>query len=965
MESERAPRWYFRGRAVDSRPVERGVTLVQLERVFSERVRPAFKLALVAFVLGAVVAAGLLGRGGTVPFRLGAAALLVLLGLALLVRKVRARRARARRDLMVRRLVLAADRALGERVLRAFSLEDRAETDPTVGSLELARLHAVRSVGRIPRSLVAARGDRLASRLRIAAVVVGLAGTVGLALDPVRVIEGLDVLIARRGLAPIPMVFLEGLSVLVQSPGYLRMSDRHADPTMSRAPVGSTLVVRGLPVRPGRTLVLTDGAAEVPFSSEGGDGLVARWVVKQDAELWVAARFGDVVVREPQPIRIEAVPDGAPVVVLEGAPREVQLEGLERLELGYFASDDHGLRQIDLVLRSGGREDRRVLERLDGQSRTERGAQALDPGDAFVRRSFLPVFVTIEAKDNDVLTGAKWGRSAPITIQPPALGAPEARRFEALLAARGSVLDVLGWLGSEAPRPVPARALAERRKGAAASLRDVGSRLTGTARISDGFAAFLDGQARRLETVERGREPADTIGDVALAVDAGLRALAKRDAEGVAKRLGDVAEEAANAFADARVTERARASNERSAAALSVLDAGQRNLASLGALGADLGSVTRGELARIRRALDARSLYHAELAARHLAARLRRPQPSFSSAGSGGGGVEGGSQQGQADPDAPPSEADRRFDELVGELSKLTREHAALLEQVERDLSEAAEAVGNEDLKKQAAEKATALREALEGLPRAGAPEGSGRASAALAREHGAAMAERLERLELGGALESGRTARGLSDDAKHKTENPRSIADLTDQGALGRARSSLADAIAWAEQAEQRLRRDADAQVRPRLGEASERERSIERRIGEVAGRGERGEARLPEPVLDRLRRAREAMRSAASELAEGRGEQGLLGQREAQRLLEEGSSGRTTDESTGPESPGQSGGDGKDGRSVGGRESVPKADDKLRARDFRRRVLEGLGKERGSRLDPAIRRYAEGLLQ
>jgi hypothetical protein len=961
MESDGVPSWYFRGGAVHCRPLER-VTLAELERAFSERVRPAFTLALVAFLLGAVVAAGLLGRGGTVPFRLAAAALLVLLALGVLLRRIRERRALARRDLMVRRLVLGADRALGERVLRAFSLEDRAEKDPTVGSLELARLHAARTVGRIPRSLVAARGDRLAARLRMAAGIAGVAGTLGLALDPARVIEGLDVLAARRGLAPVPMVFLEGLSVLVQAPAYLRLADRHADPTLSRAPAGSTLVVRGNPVRPGRTLVLTDGAAEVPFASEGGEGLVARWVVKKDAELWVAARFGDVLVREPQPIRVEQVPDGAPEVVLEGAPREVPLEGLERLELGYSASDDHGLRQIDLVLRSGGREDRRVLERLDGQSRTERGAQALDPGDAFVRRSFLPVLVTIEAKDNDVLTGAKWGRSAAITLKPPPLGAPEAQRFKALLDARGSVVDVLGWLGSQ-PGPVAPKPLAERRKEAAAALRSAGAQLTGAARIPDGLSAFLVGQARRLDAAERGTPPEEALGDVALAVDAALRALSKRDAESVAKRLGDVADEAANAFADARVTERARASNERATAALDVLDAGRENLAVLGALGADLGSVTRGELARVRRALAARSLYHAELAARHLAARLRRPAPSFSSASSGGG-VEGGSHQGERDPDAPPSEANRRFDELVGELSQLTQEHAALLEQVERDLSQAEAAAGTEELRKEAAERAERLRTALDSLPRAGAEEGSGRAAAALSREHGAAMAERLERLELGAALESGRTARGLTDDAKQKAEHPQSISDITDPDALERARSGLADAIAWAERVEQELRRDADARARPRLGEAAERERSIERRIGELAGRGERGEARLPEPVLDRLRRARETMRSAANELSEGRGEPGVRSQREAQRLLEEGSAGRTTDESNHP-SDQQPSGEGDRGRSVGGRETVPKADDKLRARDFRRRVLEGLGKERGTRLEPAIRRYAEGLLQ
>jgi hypothetical protein len=34
-------------------------------------------------------------------------------------------------------------------------------------------------------------------------------------------------------------------------------------------------------------------------------------------------------------------------------------------------------------------------------------------------------------------------------------------------------------------------------------------------------------------------------------------------------------------------------------------------------------------------------------------------------------------------------------------------------------------------------------------------------------------------------------------------------------------------------------------------------------------------------------------------------------------------------------------------------------------RAEDFRRRVLEGLGKEKSERLSPAVRRYAEGLLR
>ena len=79
-------------------------------------------------------------------------------------------------------------------------------------------------------------------------------------------------------------------------------------------------------------------------------------------------------------------------------------------------------------------------------------------------------------------------------------------------------------------------------------------------------------------------------------------------------------------------------------AALPVLEQGGKALLTLADLGADLGSVTQGELRRIQRGLDAHSYWDAELAARHLAARLRRPKPSFSSAG--GGGVESGGGQG-------------------------------------------------------------------------------------------------------------------------------------------------------------------------------------------------------------------------------------------------------------------------------------------------------------------------------
>src|SRR5688572_10938339 len=138
--------------------MDRAVALAELEQAFRSRVRPAARLALLAAGLFALVLAGLLSRWGTPLMRFAAASVIGTVALVAVATALRERRARRRRDLLVKRLVLGADRALGERVLRAFSLEDRAQSDPQVGSLELAKLHADRAVDRIPRGLVVARG---------------------------------------------------------------------------------------------------------------------------------------------------------------------------------------------------------------------------------------------------------------------------------------------------------------------------------------------------------------------------------------------------------------------------------------------------------------------------------------------------------------------------------------------------------------------------------------------------------------------------------------------------------------------------------------------------------------------------------------------------------------------------------------------------------------------------------------
>src|SRR6185295_12612566 len=113
----------------------------------------------------------------------------------------------------------------------------------------------------------------------------------------------------------------------------------------------------------------------------------------------------------------------------------------------------------------------------------------------------------------------------------------------------------------------------------------------------------LLGQARLLERAPRpGASAQRKTEDVLLAIDAVLRRLGSRDARAVSPRLGDVAEEAAEAAKFARETEKRKIGIERLDAAIAALDRGAARLRQLGMLGRDLGSVANADLGRVRRA---------------------------------------------------------------------------------------------------------------------------------------------------------------------------------------------------------------------------------------------------------------------------------------------------------------------------------------------------------------------------
>jgi hypothetical protein len=484
----------------------------------------------------------------------------------------------------------------------------------------------------------------------------------------------------------------------------------------------------------------------------------------------------------------------------------------------------------------------------------------------------------------------------------------------------------------------------------------------GGLRVPSGLRSFALGRMR-LVTAQRAsvRDRAPLVEDLILALDAALVQLSTRDAQRVAKVLGDVAEEAMVGAEQARAPESSGGGLERLDKAIYALHAGAEQLLTLGTLGNDLGSVALADLGRVQRGREQGDLYHAELAARHLADRLRRPVPSFGSSGSGG--VETGPSSGAGgDPAEGSSGAPHAFDELAEQIAELARQHAGAVEQVDQTMSEAQNNAGNDALKSEAERRASEIRDAVEGLPEPGNSPGTPEADAALAREHARAMAHQLESLKLDEAAESARRALSALDDSSSKADAHARM-DGSRVSGVQRARSVIEEQQRWVQSQLEARRAAARDRARQSLQGPAALEEQLAGTAQSLAERGDQRSTPLPGEVTERLRQADQLMRQAARELANGEGDSGLALQRQAQRLLENADQGKTTSEQeAGEEESSDEDGSGK-AAAFGG--DVPNAAQQNKAAEFRRRVLKSLGEAPAGRLAPAVKRYAEGLLR
>lgn len=938
--------------------------------------RPTRRVVAAALALGALLAV-LLGRAGTLGARGVGAVVLLALPVVLLLASWQHRRRRRDPAGVLADTVGRTEPALGRRALRALRLVRQTAERPTQGSTALAELHFARTLSRASFGLLGQRARRTSWIYSVVALVLACGGLMLVVSDPFRFVEGVDVLVARDGVGPLDLEWLSTRRVLATPPAYLGTHPHTVESRLPASlPTGTELTIRGAPGHDGRALVLTDGGREVDFVNDRHGQLVAKWTVTEDASLHVAARFGEVILRDPEPLEIHAIADLPPRIHLDGAPRTIELLDQPRVSIHYEATDDHGLEEVALVLRAGAREERRSQSEPKGRSRLEKGGLDLSMDDPFFKRTYLPVEIVVEARDNDAVAGPKWGRSASLIVVPPRIGEREALRYAALRGIRNELTDLLAWRLEARRQPSASSADRQRQLGqqrrrqqqADRRIRKTLAKRFGGLAFGGAVRALVRGQLERLDRAWRRHEagPRQASTDrliersesALLATDAALALVGGRDTRRSARKLSDVAAEAAASIEMGRkLDERARA-NQRLDAALQVLGDGAEHLVELGRLGRDLGELVQNGLRRIRRAWADSDRYHARLAAEDLAARLREPNPSFDSAGgSGTGGVEAGGRP--APGSEPASDAASEAAGIEQALEQLRQEHAAEVSSVRRALRQASQQESPQSGDQQMREHAQSVRQAVNELPRQAGRSASSRAAAASARAQAEAMAGALERGQVDEAARHGQQAlRALSEAGRMGRSAPEGSTDAKAAKQVPRARERLAPEVAWAEQTLKELQRRASERAAKQLDRSAKRERELAKRARAIRRRSAEGAAPLPGSLLDRLADAAKAMDAAAQRLGRKDGPGGLEQQREAQRLLEMAQpESEQADGSEGDES--------GDGSRLDQEVDVPGARRNERADEFRKRVTDGLRGQVPPQLRDALRRYAEGLLR
>ena len=783
-------------------------------------------------------------------------------------------------------------------------------------SVELAALYRLRLAESIDWPAFDAGMHRAAARIRrtrqgLFAVMIGVAVLRGEAL-----VEGLAVMTAQGGVARFSLSAVQDAQVTVRSPAYLRVPD-------AAAAFGGTVVIHAGSDVEVRVRDSWINARDIVLEHRGilwpivADGQGARTVHREvrESEVWrIGRRVAGVFIPDGASVDLQTARDSLPVITLEGAPRQILLGDTDRdggVSIAYEAHDDHGLREIHLVFRSGSHEERRPIAVLDGEHRSDIGASFIRTTDPFFRKTIGPVEIRVEARD-DGREGVRWGQSEALVVLPPAIGTAEAERFQSLVGLRHHEVDRLAHR-LERTVPKDGNALAEMLVELEDEREEIEATLaTSSLGLSVPFfvKAAVQKASFRLNELGETLPKRDLDGarndlitateNLVLDLDAALRSLAWADAKVVAKRIGQQVQNASDSIHAAAPPS---ISDD-----LARLEAGARTLRILGPLGRDLGDLTEGELSRLQPFLT-----HDPGAAKFLLAalgrRLARPDPSFGSRG-GSKGAPSDGRQGMGGEDASGDPSD-----------------------------------GNAGNQSSGASKGSAVDE-IAGVQKM--LHGAGEALA-----HPSPFGDVAEREEHAKRIQSMAGA----DELRHGDGEARLRVAATDvrSGRFREARNGLA-------QVEKQWGQNGGNERKTLQKQLNEEASWLDEKLHENAQILAGEEARLADrtrqlqrsskdvDVAKALEKGAEAMGRAARAFAQGQAIEGVAAQRDSLAHLGDAREGHRSED----------GAKGDDAAHA----AVPKTEE-ARAAAWRKRVVNGLSSRGASRVPEAVQRYEEGLLR
>lgn len=244
-----------------------------------------------------------------------------------------------------------------------------------------------------------------------------------------RLVKAAEIEVERVGGAPAPAAPGAGLGAAAPAP------PQHL-PARAPPPVGEREGSKGGGERGAERV-------RVPLSVSAERDLAGRFTVEA-AGSW-RFRFLDGrgrALAEGPPIPIIVEPDAFPEVRIVAPAQEVEVQPGARLKVEWQASDDVGLGDLALVMKSGGVEQRRPLRKFEG-ARRDAGGFDLDLAPIGLAEGERLLY-WLEVTDGDAVSGPKKGASATHAVK--VYSAAEHRR-KLMADVRAAWEELVGVLG--------------------------------------------------------------------------------------------------------------------------------------------------------------------------------------------------------------------------------------------------------------------------------------------------------------------------------------------------------------------------------------------------------------------------------------------------------------------------------------------------------------------------------------